>query len=130
MSVQKHQSNYLALLRSVAAGSSVFESKIKHLRADNVALMTAAAIRVQQAGGTRFLLERLYEITHYEGKEARRLFNNDFASNSLSPAAKEDTATMMSSIMDSDGYTTVSHHGGSPTASPLKLRPQSRSPLF
>jgi hypothetical protein len=91
--------------------------------------MTTATICVQQAGGTRFLLERLYKITRSEEKEARRLFNNDFSSNSLSPTATKDTATMMSSIMDSNGYTTVSHHGGSPTASPLKLHPQRRSPL-
>jgi hypothetical protein len=92
--------------------------------------MTTATIRVQQAGGTHFLLEHLYKIARSEKKEARRLFNNDFASDSLSPATTMDTATMMSSIMDSNGYTTMSRHGGSPTASPpLKLCPQSRSPL-
>ncbi len=34
----------------------------------------------------------------------------------------------MSSVTDSDGYTTVSHCGGSITSSP-KLHPQSRLPL-
>jgi hypothetical protein len=34
----------------------------------------------------------------------------------------------MSSVTDSDGYTTVSHRGGPITSSP-KLHPQSRSPL-
>ncbi len=99
------------------------------MRDDNVSLMTTNTIRVQQAGRTCFLLECLYKIARSEEKKARRLFNNDFASNSLSPAVTKDTATMMSSITDSDGYTTMSHHGGSPTASPLKLHPQNHSPL-
>jgi hypothetical protein len=40
----------------------------------------------------------------------------------------KDSATVMSSITDSDGYTTVSHRGGSST-SPPKICPQCRSPL-
>ncbi len=77
-------------------------------------------------GGTRISLEHLYKIARLKKKKARRLFDNNVASKSAAP---KDSATMMSSIMDSDGYTTVSHRGGSPTASPPKLQSQSRSPL-
>jgi hypothetical protein len=47
-----------------------------------------------------------------------RLFDNNVASDSAAP---KDSAMMMNSITDFDGYTTVSHRSGSPTASPLKL---------
>ncbi len=48
------------------------------------------------------------------------------AHDSTSTDAKE-TATMMSSIKDSDGYTTVTRRGRSPTSSPPKPRLQSGS---
>jgi hypothetical protein len=100
----------------------------KELRADNIALMTAATIQVQQAGGTCFSLERLYKIARLEEKEARRAFNKAaLAPESLATVSK-DSAMVMSSITDSDGYTTMSHRGGSST-SPPKIRPQRRSPL-
>jgi hypothetical protein len=49
--VRKYQDNFQSLLKSAAPGS-VPDSKIKRVRADNVALMTSATIKVQQAGGT------------------------------------------------------------------------------
>ncbi len=68
--VQKHQNDVLSLLNLVTPGAPVSDAKIKQLRADNVALMMAATIQVQQAGGTRFSLKRLYKIAHSEDKEA------------------------------------------------------------
>jgi hypothetical protein len=85
--------------------------------------MTTATTRVQHAGGTRFSLETLYDLARSEKKEARRLVDKEFAHNSALANAK-DAATMMSSITDSDGYTTKSCHGGSPTTSPPRPRLQ------
>jgi hypothetical protein len=127
MAVKKHQSNILSLLMSVALGVSIFDSKIKQLRADNIALMTSATIQVQQARGVCFSLGRLYKIVCLEEKEARRVFNKAPAPGSLA-TIPNDTTMVMSSVTDSDGYTTMSNHGGSITFSP-KLCPQSRSPL-
>jgi hypothetical protein len=100
----------------------VSASKIKRLRADNIALMTAATTRVQHAGGTHFSLKMLYDLSRSEEKEARRLVDKEFAHDFTLTNAK-DAATMMSSITDSDGYTTVSRRGGSPTTSPPRPRP-------
>jgi hypothetical protein len=100
------------------------DSKIKHVRANNVALMTSETIKVQQAGGTRFSLKTLYEIARLEEKEARLYTDKVLAHSSTSTKAKE-TATTMSSIMDLDGYTTVTRCGRSPTSSPPK--PQLKS---
>jgi hypothetical protein len=58
----------------------------------------------------------------------KRLFDKDLASITMTIATKDTMVTVMSSIMDSDGYTTVSHCGGSPTSSPIPL-PQCLSPL-
>jgi hypothetical protein len=49
--VRKYQDNFQSLLKSAAPGL-VLDSKIKCVRTDNVALMTSATIKVQQAGGT------------------------------------------------------------------------------
>ncbi len=81
---------------------------------------------MQQAGGTRFSLKTLYKIARSEEKEARLYTDKVLALNSTSTDAKE-TATIMSSIMDSDGYTTVTRRGRSPTSSPPKPRLQSGS---
>jgi hypothetical protein len=90
--------------------------------------MTAATIQVQQAGGTRFSLERLYKIACSEEKEARCTFNKAAPAPESLATISKDSATVMSSITDSDGYTTVSHRGGYST-SPPKIRPQRCSPL-
>jgi hypothetical protein len=118
VTVKKYQEDFQSLLKSSATGS-VLGSKIKRLRADSVALMTSATIKVQQAGGTRFTLETLYEIARSEEKQARCHAENELANDSTSIDAKE-MATIMSSITDSDGYTTVNRHGRSPNASPPK----------
>jgi hypothetical protein len=126
--VQKHQNDVLSLLKLVTPGTPVSDAKVKQLRADNVALMAAATIQVQQAGRTRFSLERLYDIARSEEKEAQHAFNKAAPAPESLATVLKDSAMIMSSITDSDGYTTVSHRGGSST-SPPKTRPQRRSPL-
>ncbi len=49
--VRKYQEDFRSLLKSAAPGL-VPDSNIKHVRADNIALMMSATIKVQQAGGT------------------------------------------------------------------------------
>jgi hypothetical protein len=81
------------------------------IRADNVALMAAATIRVQQAGGTRIALERLYEIARREERAVLQLLEK-------SPAnTHEDLGgpkTTMSLVTDSEGFSTVNRRSGSP----------------
>ena len=43
------------------------------IRADNVALMALATIRIQQAGGSHIALERLYEIARQEERAVLQL---------------------------------------------------------
>ncbi len=83
-------------------------SKIKQLRADNIALMTAATTCVQHARGTRFSLKTLYDLARSEEKEARCLVDKEFAHDSMLADAKDAAMTMSSITEDSDGYTTVS----------------------
>jgi hypothetical protein len=107
----------------------VSASKTKYLRGANVALMSSATIRVEHAGGTCFSLECLYKLARTKEKEAPRIFDKEPLPDSLSIDTKaKETATTMSSITDLDGFTTVSHPGGSSTSSPPKLCPQSCSP--
>ncbi len=73
MAVRKHQDDVISLLCSSTGTAAISDSKIGQLRADNVALMTSTIIRVQQASGSWFLLERLYEIARAEEKVARKL---------------------------------------------------------
>jgi hypothetical protein len=84
-------------------------SKIGRLRADIIALMTSTTIHVQQAGGTPFSLEHLYDIARAEEKVAHQLFAKEV----LMTAAPE-TSTAMSSITYADKFTTVSHQSCSP----------------
>ncbi len=65
----KHQEDVLSLIHSSTGTAAILESNIGQLRADNIALMTSATIQVQQAGGSCFLFECLYEIACAEEKE-------------------------------------------------------------
>jgi hypothetical protein len=120
--VRKHQDNFLSLLCSSTGTAAILDCKTGQLRIGNIALMSSATIGVQQAGGIRFLLERLYRIARSEEKEACQLFTKEALM-----TATTDTATAMSSIMDTDGFTTVSCCGGGSSSSPPKQRPQSCS---
>jgi hypothetical protein len=124
MAIRKYQDNVLSLLCSFTGTATISASKIGRLRADNVALMTSATIRVQQAGGTCFSLECLYNIARAEEKVARQIF----AKEALITAAA-DTETTMSSIMDADKFTTVSHRSvGSSSSPPQVEAPKLLSP--
>ncbi len=76
-----------------------------------------------------FSLKYLYKLARSKEKEVKRLFDKDLASDTMTIATKDTMVTVISSIMDSDGYTTMSHCGGSPTSSPIPL-PQCLSPPF
>jgi hypothetical protein len=112
-----------SLLCSSTGTAAILDSKIKQLRAGNIALMSSATIRTQQTGGTCFLLERLYEIALSEEKKARCLF----AKKTLMTTTP-DTATAMNSITDTDGFNTLSPCGGGSFLSPPKQRPQKMLP--
>jgi hypothetical protein len=62
--ISKHSADFKALVTSSKVKRT--PARENRIRADNVALMAAATIRVQQAGGTRIALERLYKIARQE----------------------------------------------------------------
>ena len=69
--ILKHSADFRALLTSsIMKRTPAQENRI---RADNVALMASATIRVQQAGGTRIGLERLYKIARQEERAVVQL---------------------------------------------------------
>ena len=98
----------LVLTSSIVKRTPARENRI---RADNVALMAAATICVQQAGGTRIALERLYEIARREERAVLQLLEK-------SPTnTHEDLGgpkTTMSLVTDSEGFSTVNRRSGSP----------------
>ncbi len=86
--------------------------------------MTKATILVLHAGGTHFSLKTLYNLALAEEKDAKRQVDYKVA-HDLAIADAKSTATMMSSITDSDGYTSVNRCSSFPTISPP--RPHSQS---
>jgi hypothetical protein len=64
IAVKKHQADSLSLLHVATGTGTILDSKMGLLRKRNVSLMLPASIHIQKAGGTRLLLETLYEITH------------------------------------------------------------------
>ena len=74
------------------------------LRADNVALMTSATIRVQQAGGMHITLKRLYKIARQEERAARQLHGKALAT-TLVKLSKSKTT--MSLITDAEGFSII-----------------------
>ncbi len=67
--ILKHRANFQTMLTSSIA--KITPAQENRLRADNVALMISATICVQQAGGMRIMLERLYKIARQEERAAR-----------------------------------------------------------
>ena len=62
--ISKHSADFQALLTSsIVKRTPARENRI---RSNNVALMALATICIQQAGGSRIALERLYEIARQE----------------------------------------------------------------
>jgi len=105
----KHRADFKALVTSSKVKRT--PARENRIRADNVALMAAATIRVQQAGGTRIALERLYEIARREERAVLQLLEK-------SPSNTHDDLggqkTKMSLFTDSEGFSTVNRRSGSP----------------
>jgi hypothetical protein len=69
--ILKHSADFQAFITSsIVKRTTARENRI---RANNVALMALATIRIQQAGGTCIALERLYEIARQEERAVLQL---------------------------------------------------------
>ena len=107
--ISKHRADIQAMLTSsIAKRTSARENRI---RADNVALMTSATIRIQQAGGTRIALERLYEIARQEEQTVLQQHEMALAT---SHAALSKIKPTMSVIKDAEGFSTINRWSSSP----------------
>jgi len=107
--ILKHRADFRALVTSSKVKRTPAQEN--RIRADNVARMAAATIRVRQAGGTRIALERLYEIARRDERAVLQLLEK-------SPAnTHEDLGgpkTTMSLVTDSEGFSTVNRRSRSP----------------
>jgi hypothetical protein len=108
--VSKHRADFQILLTSSVVKTT--PTRENRLRATNVALMTAATICVQHAGGTRITLERLYKIARQEKRVARQHHEKTLAS---TPIKINKPKTTMSSIKDAEGFTIVNRQSNSPS---------------
>ncbi len=100
--ISKHRANFQTMLTSSIAKRT--PARENRLRANNVALMTSATICVQQAGGTRITLERLYELARQEERAARQSHEKALAS---TPVKTNESKTRMSMIMDAEGFSII-----------------------
>ena len=105
----KHRADFQAMLTSLIAKRT--SSRENRIRADNVALMTFATIRIQHGGGTRNALERLYEIAR---QEERTVFQQHETALATSHAALSKIKPTMSMIKDAEGFSTVNHWSSPP----------------
>ncbi len=109
VAISKHSADFKALVTS---------SKVKRtpgqenrIRANNVALMVAASICVQQAGGTRMALERLYEIARQGERAVLQLLEEAPTNNQADHGGSKST---MSVITDAEGFSSVTCRSKSP----------------
>jgi hypothetical protein len=110
--ISKHSADFQALVTSsIVKRTPAQENRI---RADNVALMASATIRVQQAGGTRIALERLYEIARQEERAVLQLLEK---APSITHTDLSGSKTTMSLVTDSEGFFTVNRRNSSPLLS-------------
>jgi hypothetical protein len=100
--VSKHRADYLILLASTPVKQT--SAQFNRLRVDNVALMTSATIWVQQAGGTRVSLERLYEIARDKEKAAKQLHDMALATTALGANGLVPT---MNNVTNAEGFKIV-----------------------
>ena len=107
--ISKHSADFKALVTSLKVKRTPAQEN--RIRADNVALMAAATIRVQQAGGTRVALERLYEISRQEERAVMQLLEKTPAN---THADLGGSKTTMSLVTGSEGFFTVNHWNRSP----------------
>jgi hypothetical protein len=107
--ILKHRADFQAMLTfSTVKRTPAQENR---LRAYNVALMTSATIRVQQAGGMRITLERLYEIARQEERAARQLHGKALATTLIELSELKNT---MSTITDAEGFAILNRQSSSP----------------
>jgi len=97
--ISKHSADFKALVTSSKVTRTPAQEN--RIRADNVALMAAATIRIQQAGGTRIALERLYEIARQEKRAVLQLLEKAPANTHADPGSSKTT---MSLVTDSEGF--------------------------
>jgi hypothetical protein len=100
--ISKHRDDFQTMLSSLIR--KITPARENRLRADNVALMTSATIRIQQAGGTRISLERMYEIARQEESSARQNHERTLAK---ALVETNESTTTMSAITDAEGYTVI-----------------------
>jgi hypothetical protein len=100
--ILKHRADFQAMLTSPTMKRT--PARENRLRANNVALMTSATIRVQQAGRTRITLERLYKIARQEERAARQLHGKALATTLVKLGKLK---TRMSWITDAEGFSIV-----------------------
>jgi hypothetical protein len=117
--ISKHRADFQAMLTSpTVKRTPVRENR---LRADNVALMTLATIRVQQAGEMRITLERLYEIARQEERAARQLHGKALTTTLVKLS---ESKTTMSLITDAEGFSIVIIKAALPSSKPILLQHQ------
>ena len=107
--ISKHSADIKALVTSLKVKRT--PARENRIRADNVALMAAATICIQQAGGTRIALERLYKIARQEERAVLQLLEKAPA---ITHADLGGSKTTMSLVMDSEGFFTVNRRNRSP----------------
>jgi hypothetical protein len=108
--ILKHRANFQTMLTSSIAKRTPAQEN--RLRANNMALMTLATIHVQQAGGMRIMLERLYKLARQEEWAARQSYEKALAS---TPIETNKSKTTMSKIMDAEGFSIVNCQNSSPS---------------
>ena len=109
VAISKHSADFKALVTSSKEKRT--PARENRIRADNVVLMAAASIRVQQAGGTHIALERLYEITRQGERAVLQLLEKAPTS---TQADLGGSKTTMSLITDSEGSFSVTRRSKSP----------------
>jgi hypothetical protein len=107
--ISNHKADFQAMLTSLTVERTPAQEN--RLRADNVALITSATICIQEAGGRRITLERLYEIARQEERAARQLHGKALATTLVELSKSQ---TMMSTITDAEGFTIVNCQSSSP----------------
>ena len=107
--ISKHSADFKALVISLKVTRT--PARENRIRADNAALMAAATIRLQKAGGTHIALEGLYKIARQEERAVMQLLEKAPA---IIHADLGGSKTTMSLVTDSEGFSTVNRQNRSP----------------
>ena len=109
VAISKHSADFKALVTSSKEKRT--PARENRIRSDNVALMAAASIHVQQAGGARIALERLYEIARQGERAVLQLLEKAPTNNQTDLGGSKTT---MSLIMNAEGFLSVTRRSKSP----------------